>query len=160
MQECVFCGIVDGTLPSFKFFENSEFMAILDKYPNTAGQSLVIPKKHLDSYLFDLSPEYISELMKFTRDTARILEKGLKVLRVHLVIEGMLINHLHAKLYPLHGITEKFQKIETVERVFFTRYPGYLTTLLGPEAGDSELENMRKRIIFSSGKGNIRQMSD
>ena len=160
MHGCVFCEIVNGTLPSFKFFENAEFMAILDKYPNTVGQSIVIPKKHLDSYLFDLSPEYINELMKFTRETSRILEKGLNVMRVHLVFEGMLINHLHAKLYPLHGIREKFQRIETRERVFFDRYPGYLTTLLGPEADDNTLENMRKKIISGSGKGDTQQMSD
>jgi diadenosine tetraphosphate (Ap4A) HIT family hydrolase len=52
MTDCIFCAIAEGKSPAFKIWENDEFMAFLDLFPNTKGQSLVIPKKHYESDLF------------------------------------------------------------------------------------------------------------
>ena len=50
-----------------------------------------------------------------------------------LVVEGMGINHAHIKLYPLHGLEEKFKPMFGDEEAFYEKYPGFVTTLEGPK---------------------------
>jgi hypothetical protein len=76
----------------------------------------------------------------------KILERGLNVKRVALVMEGMGINHAHLKLYPLHGISEKFQEMWGKERVYFEKYDGYVSTQLGPKADLAELKKLAEEI--------------
>ena len=63
--------------------------------------TLVITKKHFDSYAFDMPSEIYKEFMLACKEVSRILEKGLNVKRVAMVMEGMGVNHAHIKLYPL-----------------------------------------------------------
>ena len=44
--DCIFCKIVDGEIPSYKVYEDSEFLAFLDIYPFHKGQTVIIPKEH------------------------------------------------------------------------------------------------------------------
>ncbi len=46
MEDCIFCKIVKGEIPSYKVYEDANFMAFLDIRPLTKGNCLVIPKKH------------------------------------------------------------------------------------------------------------------
>lgn len=107
----LFCEIVEGKRDSVKIWEDKEFLAILDVNPNVKGMSLVLTKKHYDSYIFDMPDELYLRLMAAAKKVAKILERGLNVKRVAMVMEGMGINHAHIKLYPLHGLKEKFEEI-------------------------------------------------
>ena len=53
-----------------------------------------------------------------SKKVARILEKGLDVARVAIVMKGIRINHAHTKLFPLHGVKEKFKEIWIKEKIF------------------------------------------
>ena len=139
MEGCVFCGIARGDIPSVRIWEDEDYIAILDIYPNTRGQSLVIPRKHVQSYIFDLGQEGMNGIMAAAKKVSKLLEKGLGVKRVNLVFEGLEIDHLHAKLYPAHGLREKFESIHSTEMVSFGKYPGYVSTLHGPKAEWEEL---------------------
>ena len=145
-ENCIFCRIAKGEIPSVKIWEDKEFLAILDVFPNTEGMTLIIPKKHYDSYLFDLPEEFYKRFMMATRKIAKILEKGLKVRRVAMIMEGMEINHLHMKIYPLHGLKNKFSVMAPEEEKYFENYEGYLTTLSGPKKSMEELEKIAERI--------------
>ena len=46
-RECLFCKIINGQIPASKFWEDGNYIAILDINPNTKGATLVISKKHL-----------------------------------------------------------------------------------------------------------------
>lgn len=46
LERCVFNDIVEGKLPSYKVFENEDFLAFLDIFPRSKGHTLVIPKVH------------------------------------------------------------------------------------------------------------------
>ena len=46
MSDCIFCKIASGKVPSFKVYEDAEFVAFLDISPVVLGHTLVIPKKH------------------------------------------------------------------------------------------------------------------
>ncbi len=100
MEDCIFCKVAKGETPSFKIYEDSRYVAILDLYPSMMGQTLVIPKMHVDSYIFRMSDKQIADFMSTVKRVARLLEKGLGVERVGMIFEGTEINHLHAKLYP------------------------------------------------------------
>ena len=147
MKNCIFCKIVEGKEKSFKLHEDKKYIAILDRFPNIMGQTLVITKDHINSYAFDLSEKELCELMKVTKKVAKMLEKGLKVKRVHMVIEGTAINHLHVKLYPAIGMKSKNKKLIADDRIYFDEYKGYITTLLGPKADEKDLKEVQNKIL-------------
>lgn len=74
------------------------------------------------------------------------MEKGLGVKRVALVMEGMGINHAHPKLYPLHGLKEKFKEMWAKDKVYFKNYPGRISTQLGPQANLANLQKLADEI--------------
>ena len=146
MKECIFCKIVKGEIPCHKVYEDEEFLAFLDVYPNTKGMTLVITKKHYDSYAFDLPEDVFVNLMKVTKKISKILDKNLEVKRTAMVMEGMGVNHVHIKLYPLHGLKDKFKETWAKDKIFFDEYQGYLTTKLGPEANKDKLKKIAEKI--------------
>jgi histidine triad (HIT) family protein len=48
MEGCIFCKIVEGSLPSIRVFEDEHTIAIMDINPATRGHALVIPRRHTD----------------------------------------------------------------------------------------------------------------
>lgn len=46
MENCVFCKIVKGEIPSYKVYEDEDFIAFLDIHPQSPGHVQVIPKEH------------------------------------------------------------------------------------------------------------------
>lgn len=146
MENCIFCKIVKREIPCVKIWENKDFLAILDVFPNTKGMTLVLTKKHFDSYAFDMHDKAYSKLMLASKKVAKLLEKGLNVKRVAMVMEGLGVNHVHIKLYPLHGIEEKFKETWAKEKVFFDRYEGYISTQLGSQKDIIELKKIAEEI--------------
>ncbi|MFH1978626.1 MAG: HIT family protein [Candidatus Aenigmatarchaeota archaeon] len=145
-MDCVFCKIVKEELESVSVWEDEEHIALLDLYPNTKGMVVLITKKHYDSYAFDIPDKAYDDLMIASKTVARIMEKGLKVQRVSMVMEGMGVNHAHIKLYPMHGLEDKFHEMLAKDRVFFKKYPGYITTQMGTQVDIKELKKLAKEI--------------
>lgn len=141
-DSCVFCDIVQGTKPAHRIYEDEKYLAFLDIYPSMKGQALVVPKKHLNSYVFALPEEEFTPFMTTARKVARKIDLGLKAVRTCMVIEGMEVDHAHIKLYPLITVASS----TSAEVAFSDKYRGYLSTLHGPRADDSELEEMAKVI--------------
>jgi len=146
MKDCIFCKIVKDEIPSVKIWEDDKFIAILDKFPNVKGMTLVIPKKHFDSYVSEMNDKDYQELMLASKKVARLLDKKLKVMRTALVMEGLGVNHAHIKLYPIHGLDKKFKETWAKEKIFFEKYEGYISTQLGPEKSIEELNKIAEII--------------
>jgi len=146
MKDCIFCQIVEGKISSHKIYEDDEHLAFLDIYPNTRGMTLVIPKKHFDSYVFDMPRENYLKLLEVSKKVAKALDRVLRTKRTAMVMEGIGVNHAHIKLYPLHGIEKKFEKNISKKVKFFDHYEGYIATFLGPRAKDEELEELASKI--------------
>jgi diadenosine tetraphosphate (Ap4A) HIT family hydrolase len=145
-DNCIFCKISEGTLPSVKVFEDEKHLAILDLNPNTEGVTIVIAKEHYDSDATDMPDKDYTDLMLFSKKVCKILEKGLQVKRVGIVMEGLGINHVHIKLYPFHGLKEKFVEIWANDREYFDKYEGYISTKLGPEVSMEQRMEVLKKI--------------
>lgn len=144
---CIFCKVVKGDIPSYKIYEDEKFIAILDLCPNTKGMTLVLTKDHYDSYAVDMDDEIYSGFFLAAKKVCRQLEEKLGVIRSTIVMEGMGINHAHIKLYPMHGLWKEFKEYESPERVFFENYQGYTTTLMGPQATEEELTQIRNLFL-------------
>ena len=150
-ENCVFCKIVKGEIPSFKIWENDKFIAILDINPNCKGQTLIITKEHYESDITKMNDMMYSEMFLAAKEVSNILKKALNVRRVGIIYEGLGINHAHLKLYPIHGLKKDFEEIVNKEKVWFDEYPGYLTTKLGLQADFKELEKLAEEIRKYSG---------
>lgn len=145
-NNCIFCKIASEEFDSAKIWEDNDFLAFLDINPNTEGMTLIIPKKHYNSNVFEIDDDELAKFIKASKKVAKIIENYYKVKRVAMVIEGMGVNHAHIKLYPLHGLEEEFKEIESKEKVFFSEYQGYLTTQLGPKKDLEELKKTSEKI--------------
>lgn len=148
MEDCIFCLIAEGKAPSHKIWEDEEHLAFLGIFPNTKGMTVVIPKKHVESYIFDVPEETMIKLTKAARKVGKLLDEKLATsMRTAMVFEGFGVNHLHAKLYPLHG--DKNKKWEPIEKEidkFFEKYEGYISTHEHKRAADKELAELAEMI--------------
>jgi diadenosine tetraphosphate (Ap4A) HIT family hydrolase len=145
-EDCIFCKIAKGEVPAIKIWEDEKHLAILDRNPNTEGITLILTKKHFNSYIFDMPKKEYLELLNASKEVAKLLEKGLNVKKIAMVFEGEGVNHIHTKLYPMHNIDiSKFGELNG--NVYFKEYPGYITTLVGPTKSNEELNKVREKIL-------------
>jgi len=141
-SECVFCKIVAGELPCHRVWESDSHLAFLSIFPNTDGVTVVIPKLHIPSYVFDMSDADMSALVIASKKVARGIDDALAdVGRCALVFEGFGVDHVHAKLFPMHGTADmaQWKPIESGKTEFFETYPGYVSSHDAQRADDIRL---------------------
>ena len=141
----VFEDIVDGKLPSFKVWEDANYLAFLSAWPNTPGFTVVIPKKNPGGNYLDVDDKTYTGLLLAAKKVAELLKKAFDVTRVGLVIEGEGVPHLHVKLIPMHGLTEE-GTTHNAHQEFYPQYVGYLSTAGGPRMSDEELQAIQQKI--------------
>lgn len=100
MEKTIFARIIDRELPAEILYEDDGAIAILDRFPGVAGQTLVIPKNPTH-YLFDLPDEEYVHLLAITKKIASGLDRAFSTLRTCVVVEGFEVPHAHIRLYPL-----------------------------------------------------------
>ena len=76
MSDCVFCGIVEGSIPSTKVHEDDRTVAIMDINPATDGHLLVLPKRHARD-IFDLPEEDGVAVWQVVQRMARVIDATL-----------------------------------------------------------------------------------
>ena len=99
MEDCIFCKISKGEIPSYKVYEDDNFLAFLDINPFVVGHTLVIPKKHF-KWVWDLDGKDYLELMEKVRMVAIALRKTFNTEFVSQGIIGVDISHAHIHLMP------------------------------------------------------------
>lgn len=148
-MSCIFCAIVEGRKPCHKIWEDEQHLAFLSIYPNTQGFSVVIPKRHLSSYVFDHDDQSISALILASKKVARILDGYFPdVGRTGIIFEGYGVDHLHSKLFPMHGTGKDstFRKISSGVDKYFNQYEGYISSHDYKRADDSLLTKLANDI--------------
>jgi histidine triad (HIT) family protein len=144
-KRTIFDEIIDGNIPSWKIWEDDQYLAFLTPFANVRGATVVIPKNNPGGYVFDLDDDLIASLMQAARKVAKLLEEALGVERIALVFEGEAVPHVHAKLFPMHDMDADRSDLPK-EQVFFPIYPGYITTHKGPKMSDDELNDLQQKI--------------
>lgn len=100
MEECLFCKIVAGEIPSDKVYEDDNFFAFRDINPQAPVHILIIPKKHIQSLdaVEQENVELIGQLLFKAKEIARaenISEAGYRVVSNIGEEGGQTVNHLH-----------------------------------------------------------------
>lgn len=148
MNDCLFCSIVSGATQDYVIWEDEDHIAFLSIYPNTEGVTVVIPKKHYASYAFDLEDDVLCELMKAVKQVAKLLDRAFEdVSRTAMVFEGFGIDHVHAKLYPMHGTNfDEWRPVESNIDQYFDKYHGYISSHDAKRAKDADLKALAERL--------------
>ena len=150
MSDCVFCKIVAGEVSAEVVWEDNEHIAFLSIFPNTDGYTVVATKKHNPSYVFENDDETLKGFVLATKTVGRLLDKAFEdVARTGMITEGYGVDHLHAKLMPMHGTADSldWKKMEkAIPNVFFDKYPGYLSSHDSKKADDEELAAIADKI--------------
>ena len=100
MENCIFCKIINGEIPSYRIYEDDYTIGILDIMPSKPGQSLVIPKLHEPSSFTKADLNELHNSLDGAYNTAKLIEEKLRASRTFLVVQGLGVDHLHFKLYP------------------------------------------------------------
>ena len=101
----VFSKIVSNEIPSYKVYENENFLAFLDINPLKKGHTLVIPKIEVD-YIFDLKSKEYQELWNFAKLVAKGMKRVIKCERISIVVMGLEVPHAHIHLIPIDSMQD------------------------------------------------------
>lgn len=116
MNDCLFCKIINGDIPSKKIYESEFVIAFLDINPKETGHTLVVPKTHID----DIYQINSNDLENIRKDYFKVIE----ILKTKLNASGFTIatnvgsaqeiKHLHIHIIPKY---DKELKL-TVDEVY------------------------------------------
>lgn len=101
----IFSKIIQGELPSYKIKENEKFLAFLDVYPLVKGHVLVVPKVKTDK-LFDLTDDYLSQILVFAKPIAKAIEQTFDCNRCGVSVIGIEVPHAHVHLMPINNAND------------------------------------------------------
>lgn len=121
----LFAKIVRGEIEQWRVWESPSHVAFLTPWGNTPGYTVLVPRAHLSSDIFDLSDTNYHDLSEAIFDCSALLRKALDVDRIGLIFEGMEIDYAHAKLIPIPR--ERVQQdIQTEE--YSESYRGFVSS--------------------------------
>lgn len=131
-DNCVFCKIIAGEIPSQTIYEDEQFKVILDVGPATRGHALIIPKNHYAN-LYELPEEMAADAMKLAkklmiRMTEKLHSDGFNIIQNNGEIAGQTVFHFHMHLIPRY------------------KEDGEILKYIAGEPGSEELEKIRKII--------------
>ncbi len=98
----IFSKIIAREIPSYIILENDHFFAFLDIFPLVKGHVLVVPKIETDCF-FDLTADYLSEILVFAQPIAKAIEKAFPCNRCGLSVIGLEVPHAHVHLMPINS---------------------------------------------------------
>ena len=99
----IFEKISQRLLPGFIIDENETHIAFLTIGPLSQGHTLVLPKKNISDYIFDLEDQSYSELLLFAKQVAKKLESKIDCQKVAMMIVGEEVAHVHIHLVPFQA---------------------------------------------------------
>jgi len=104
MEDCIFCKIIRGEIPSFKLYEDDLVFAFLDINPVTKGHTLIIPKKHAAD-IFELDKEYLERIIIMAKKIgektkAELGAEGINLYHASGVAAEQSVFHFHLHVIP------------------------------------------------------------
>jgi len=100
MNECIFCKIIQGEIPSHKVYEDDDCVAFLDIMPRSKGMTIVVPKKHY--MFFDDDFDTSSKVFNAALIVAEKIKKALEPLTVFFSVIQTQVPHFHVRVYPVY----------------------------------------------------------
>lgn len=103
-NDCIFCKLASGEIPTNSIYEDDMFRVILDAAPAAKGHALILPKEHYAN-LYEIDEETAGEAMKLAKKMAVHMTEKLKCDGFNLVqnngeVAGQTVFHFHLHLIP------------------------------------------------------------
>ncbi len=103
-ENCIFCKIAAGEIPSNTIYEDEDFRVILDLSPATKGHALILPKQHYAD-IYEIDEELAGKAMKLakklaTHMTDKLSCDGFNILQNNREVAGQTVFHFHMHLIP------------------------------------------------------------
>jgi len=116
MNNCIFCKIINGDVPSYKIYDDDKIIIFLDINPYCPGHTLIIPKEHTLDFN-SIPEETLIHIMKHAKETANMLTNKLNADGFTLIQNNGFVQEV--KHYHLH-IIPKYMKIPeiSIEEVY------------------------------------------
>lgn len=111
MEDCIFCKIIKGEVPSYKIYEDDKVFSFLDIRPLNSGHILVLSKKH-EPNIQDLDEETYLNMMRVAKELMKKVELKLNPKRVGLVVAGWDVPHCHIHVLPMEDSKDITSKKE------------------------------------------------
>jgi len=104
MPDCIFCKIVEGSIPSHKVYEDDHCYAFLDIFPANRGHTLVIPKKHVKD-IHEADAETYAHVAAAAKKVADLLagklgSEGTTIFQMSREAGWQTVFHLHMHVIP------------------------------------------------------------
>ena len=111
-NKCIFCKIIDKSIPNAIVYEDDKFLVFLDEYPINYGHTLVIPKDHFNNIL-EMPISFVGELYSLVPQIARavittIEGNGFNISQNNGKSANQIIPHVHVHIVPRFS----FEKIK------------------------------------------------
>ncbi|MCK9415124.1 MAG: HIT family protein [Candidatus Dojkabacteria bacterium] len=106
MEECIFCKIIKGEIPSQKIYEDDDVLAFLDVNPVEKGHTLIITKEHYHTIL-DIPEELLTKVYAVTKKLTMAISKAFEIedfniLQNNGIRAGQTVSHYHVHIIPRH----------------------------------------------------------
>lgn len=103
-ENCIFCKIIGGEIPSVKLYEDEDFVIVLDVGPASLGHALILPKEHYAN-VFEMPEELLAKCVSLAKVWGEKLVKALNADGLNLVqnngtAAGQTVFHYHLHMIP------------------------------------------------------------
>lgn len=103
-DDCIFCKLANGEIPTNSIYEDDDFKVILDASPATKGHALILPKEHYDN-IYEVDDSVAAKIMPLAKKLATHMTKklgcdGFNILQNNGEAAGQTVFHLHVHLLP------------------------------------------------------------
>ena len=103
-DNCIFCKIAAGEIPSKTLYEDEQFRVILDLGPAAKGHALILPKEHY-AKIYEIPDEVAASAMKLAKKMAGVITEklncdGFNIVQNNGVVAGQTVFHFHMHLIP------------------------------------------------------------
>lgn len=109
MDDCIFCKIIRGEIPSYKVKETDDVFVILDINPLSRGHMLVLPKQHYEN-IHDVPEDALMKMIAIVKEMSqrikeRLNPEGIIIMQNNGEKAGQTIFHYHIHVKPVYDGT-------------------------------------------------------
>lgn len=103
-EQCIFCKIANGEIPSRTIYEDEQFRVFLDLSPAAKGHALIVPKEHYAN-LYEIPEELAADAMRLAKKEMALMTKklscdGFQLMQNNGETAGQTVFHFHLHLIP------------------------------------------------------------
>ncbi len=106
-NDCIFCKIANGEIPSRTLYEDEDFRVIMDLAPATKGHSLILPKEHYKN-IYEIADDTAAKVLPLAKKIATLMTEklgadGFNIVQNNNEVAGQTVFHFHVHLIPRYN---------------------------------------------------------